>query len=239
MRRIAMLCAVLCFLASTAVAQQSPDMQQKIAAIHEAAARNAEALHSYSWVTKTEIMVKGEVKNTKVEQCQYGPDGQVEKTLLSEPQQQEQQQSGGRRRRGGRVKEAIVEHKTEEMQEEMQTTVALVHSYVPPTGDKIQAVVAAGGVSLVPAADGHVAIRLADYQKEGDLLTLTLDAATHALQHVAVNTWLDEPDKEVTLDVQFASLSDGTSYAATTVLAIPDDEIEVHIENSNYQKVGR
>ena len=239
MRRIAILCTALCLLGSIAAAQQSPEMQQKIAAIHEAAAANAAALHTYSWISKTEISVKGEVKNTKVEQCQYGPDGQVEKTLLSEPPQQEEQQSSGRRRRGGRVKEKVVEHKTEEMQEEMQTTAALVHSYVPPTPEKIQAVVAAGGLSLAPTADGQAVVRMANYEKEGDLLTLTLDAASHALVHVAVDTWLDEPDKKVTLDVQFESLSDGTSYAAATVLAIPDDEIEVRIENSNYQKLAR
>ena len=50
---------------------------------------------------------------------------------------------------------------------------------------------------------------------------------------------VEEPDNRVTLNVQFQTLSDGTSYAATTVLAIPDDEIEVRIESSNYQKLSR
>ena len=59
------------------------------------------------------------------------------------------------------------------------------------------------------------------------------------MQKMGVDTWLDDPDKQITLEVTFQSLPDGTSYAATTVLAIPGDEIEVHIENSNYEKLTR
>jgi hypothetical protein len=121
----------------------------------------------------------------------------------------------------------------------MQAAAALVHAYIPPNGEKIQAVVAAGGVTIKPAPGGQAIIQFANYHKEGDSLILTFDMASHALLEVAANSWLDEPDKVVTMDVSFDSLSDGTSYAADTVLAIPDDEIEVHIQNSNYQKVAR
>jgi len=73
--------------------------------------------------------------------------------------------------------------------------------------------------------------------KTGDSLTLTLDSQDKSLQQIAVDTWLDEPDKKVTLAVSFQSLPDGTNYAAQTVMSIPGDNIEVRIENSNYQKV--
>jgi hypothetical protein len=52
-----------------------------------------------------------------------------------------------------------------------------------------------------------------------------------------VDTWLEKPENKVTLEVNFQSLPDGTRYAAITVLQIPGDDIEVRIENSNYQKV--
>ena len=64
---------------------RAQDMQEKIAAAKQAAAQNQQALRSYSWIEKTEISVKGEVKNTKIESCQYGPDGKVQKTPLTEP----------------------------------------------------------------------------------------------------------------------------------------------------------
>ncbi|MGD8816107.1 MAG: hypothetical protein PVJ51_02920 [Acidobacteriota bacterium] len=237
MRRIAFLCAAACVFAGAALAQQSPEMQQKIAAARQAAAQNQQALHTYSWVSTTQILVKGDVKDAKVEQCQYATDGTVQKTELSDSQAQQQEQQSSRRRRG-RVKESIVKKKTGEMQEEMKSAAALVESYVPPSSDRIQAVVAAKGVSLQPDSGGQAVLTFANYQKSGDSLTLTLDTTTHALVHVSVDTYLDDPSKKVTLDVTFESLPDGTSYPATTVLAIPGDQIEVHIANSNYEKLS-
>ena len=61
------------------------DLQEKLAKAKEAAARNQQALRSYSWTEKTELLFKGEVKNTKVDSCRYGPDGKVQKTPIVEP----------------------------------------------------------------------------------------------------------------------------------------------------------
>ena len=232
MRRIGFLLAFVIAFGCLALALQSPDLQQKAAAAKEAAAKNQQALRSYSWITKTEISVTGEVTNTKIESCQYGPDGKVQKTELSEPPPPPEKHHG----RKGRRKDKIIAHKSGEMKEEMQSAAALVHNYVPPAGEKIQAVIAAGKLSVSPGA-GAAAIRFADYAKPGDSLTLTLDAASKSMRQIAVDTYLDKPEDKVTLEVDFESLPDGTSYAAVTVLAIPNDEIVVHIENSNYQKV--
>src|SRR3972149_10159981 len=114
------------------------------------------------------------------------------------------------------------------MKEELQASAALVHSYVPPAPENLQAVIAAGKVTISPGP-GAAAIRFADYQKGGDSLTLTLDSQDKALRQIAVDTWLDEPDNKVTLAVNFQSLPDGTDYAAATVLEIPEKQIEVRI----------
>jgi hypothetical protein len=76
-------CGALLLFGALSLSAQSPDPQQKAAAAKEAAARNQQALRSYSWITKTDLLLKGEVKNTKIESCQYGPDGKVHKTQLS------------------------------------------------------------------------------------------------------------------------------------------------------------
>lgn len=207
----------------------SQDIQQKAAAAKEAAARNQQALRSYSWITKTELSLKGEVKNTKIESCQYGPDGKVHKTELSEPPPPPEKKRG--------LKGRVIEKKKGEMKEELQASAALVQSYVPPAAEKIQAAIAAGKVTITPGAGG-AAIRFADYEKAGDSLTLTMDSESKSMRQIAVDTWLDKPDKKVTLAVTFQSLPDGTSYAAETLLEIPGDKIEVRVENSNYQKLA-
>ena len=123
------------------------------------------------------------------------------------------------------------------MKEELESAAALVQSYVPPAPEKLQAVIAAGKVTISPGA-GAAAIRFPDYVKSGDSLTLTLDSEAKTLRQISVDTWLDEPDNKVTLAVNFQSLPDGTDYAAATLLKIPESNLEVRIENSNYQKLA-
>jgi hypothetical protein len=96
---------------------------------------------------------------------------------------------------------------------------------------------AAGKITVTPGA-GTAALRIADYEKAGDSLVLTLDPAAKAMKRIGVDTWLDAPTEKVTLDVQMQSLPDGPSYPGTVVLAIPSSQIQVQITNSNYQKVA-
>src|SRR4029453_12479583 len=178
--------------------------------------------------------LKGEVKNTSLQSCQYGADGKVLKTPLSAPAEPEQQSSG---RRKGRIKRKVVAKKTGEMKEEMQAASALVHQYVPPSPDKMQAAMGAGKVTITPGA-GTTGVRIADYEKAGDSLVLTLDSAAHAMKKIDVDTWLAAPTDKVTLGVQMQSLPDGTSYPGTVVLAIPGSHLQVQITNSNYQRIA-
>lgn len=228
MKRIGVICVALLAVGTLGLARQSPDLQQKAAAVKEAAARNQKALRAYSWIATTELSVKGEVKNTKIESCKYGPDGKVQKTELTEPPPQH-------KHRGLRGR--IIAKKTGEMKEELEASAKLVQSYVPPSPDKLQAVIAAGNVTISPGG-GVASLRFADYEKAGDALTLNLDSQSKSLTEISVYTWLDQSDNKVALHVNFQSLPDGTNYAATTTMSIPNDNLEVRIENSNYQKVA-
>jgi len=204
------------------------DLQQKLAAAKQAAAQNQQALRSYTWLEKTELSYKGEVKNTKVESCRYGPDGKVQKTVIEAPPPPEP-------KRGLRGK--VVEKKTGEMKEELESASALVHRYVPPDPGLMQVVMGASKASLAQQGPGAVALKFADYLKAGDALTLTFDPAVKAMRQIAVNTYLDDPASPVTLQVQMASLPDA-SYPGAVTLAIPASQIEVRITNTNYQKVA-
>jgi hypothetical protein len=222
-------------LAAPALAQGAPE---KVAAAKQAAAQNQVALRAYKWVEKTEISLKGEVKNTSLNSCVYGSDGKVLKTPLSTGEEKKDNPPPGRRaRRGGPIKAHVVEKKTGELKAEMQAASALVHHYVPPSPDKMQAAMAAGRITITPAA-GATTLRIADYEKPGDSLVLTLDSAARKIQQVAVDTWLDDPTQKVRLDVQMQALPDGTSYPGRVVLAIPSSNVQVQITNSNYQKLA-
>src|SRR5437764_10914271 len=89
--------------------------QQKLAALKQSMAKNQAELKQYAWTETTQISLKGEVKKQEQKQCQYGPDGKVQKTPLQGASQPQQEQGGGGRR--GAMKKAVVEKKVGEMKD--------------------------------------------------------------------------------------------------------------------------
>jgi hypothetical protein len=200
----------------------------KVAAFKQSLAQNQKRLQQYQWIETTIVSLKGEEKSRIQKQCHYGPDGKVQKQQISAPP--EQQSKGGLRGR-------IVAKKKEEMTDYMQQAVALVHQYVPPDSDRIQAAKDAGKLSFSPLGQGAIRLDFHDFVKPGDSLSITLDASNLAIQKIDVKSYLDSQDDAVTLSVTFASLNDGVSYPANSVLTAPAKNIQVVVENVNYQKM--
>ena len=113
-----------------------------------------------------------------------------------------------------------------------------MQSYVPPSPDKLQAAVAAGNMQLLTAQPGQAILAFSNYQLPGDALTLTMNLEPRVIQSVDVSSWLGAPDKPVTLVVQMQQLPDGTNYPQLETLTIPSGNLQVMIDNSDFQKVS-
>ncbi len=207
------------------------ELQQKLAALKQSAAANKQKLHQYQWVETTQLTYKGSPKPAKQDLCSYGPNGQIQKVPIGEPQQQ-QEQSGRR----GRLKEHVVEKKTGEIEDYLQQAKAVLSLYVPPSSQRMQKAYQAHNVSIVPGG-GLAQLVFKNYAQPGDQMTIAFDMATKKIQTVNVNTYVGDPKDAITLAVQFASLPDGTNYAAQTVLNAPSKEIQVTTTNANYSKL--
>src|SRR5437868_5656313 len=79
---------------------------------------NAQTLRQYSWKSRTEIKLKGESKNVKLEQVRYDADGKVQKTPIGTPPAAAPASPQGGR--GGRMKAKGIENKKEEVGEVMK-----------------------------------------------------------------------------------------------------------------------
>jgi len=209
------------------------ELQQKLAVLKQAAAENKQRLHQYQWTETTQLTLKGDPKPPKQDLCSYGPNGQIQKVPIGEPQQP--QQESGRR---GRVKEHVVEKKTEEMQDYMQQVKGVISLYVPPDPQRMQKAFEAHNVSLNSTlGSGAAQLVFKNYAQPGDQMTIAFDPAAKKIQTLDVNTYLSDPKDAITLAVQFASLPDGTNYAAQTVLNAPAKKIQVTTTNANYSKL--
>ena len=213
--------------------------QDQVAALKQSMQQGMAKIRQYEWVETTIISLKGEEKARKQSRCYYGADGKVQKVSLDPPAQPAQAQGGGGGRRGGKMKEKVIENKKDEMKEYMERAAALIHSYVPPNPEKIQAAKDAKRIAVTPQAGGKVSLVISQYLQPGDALTLDVDGAANRLVGLGVNTYLDKPDETVTLAVQMNALPDGAIYAAQTTLDAKAKNITVVIQNSGYRPVSK
>ena len=216
----------------------APAAQDPVAALKQSMAEGTKKLAQYEWVETTIIHLKGEEKGRKTNRCYYGADGKVQKVSMDAPAAEQGSGGGGRGRRGA-VKQKVVENKKDEMKEYMEAAAALVHSYVPPNPQQIQAVKDGGRLSVIPQADGRVRLDMKQYLKAGDSLTIDLDAANNRLLGLGVNSYLNKPEDTVTLAVQMNTLPDGALYSAQTTLDAKAKNIKVVITNSGHRPVAR
>ena len=222
--------AVAMAVAVAAQPASAQDLQQRLAAVKQSIAANQQALRSYTWLEKTELSLKGEVKATKVDSCRYGPDGKVQKTPVVEPPPAEKQRG---------LRGRVVAKKTGEMKEELEATAALIQHYVPPDPGLIQVVINAGTASVGQAGPELLAFRFPGYAKKGDALTITFDKAITGVRQIDVATWLEKPEEPATLRVVMQSMPNGISFPGSIVLSIPASKLEVRITKSNYQKLAK
>jgi hypothetical protein len=216
------------FVSSAWSQQANSDLQEKVAALKESVAQNQQNLRRYRWVETSETILKGETKSTKQSQCQYGPDGKVQKTTLAASAPPKQKKG---------LRGRVVEKKTDEMKDYMERVASLIQRYVPPDGSQIQESFQSGKSILQPSAGGIVTIVLRDYAKPGDTVSLAFDAASKKIQGYDVSTFLDAPEDVVTLKVVFETLADGTSHVAQSVLDATAKQIQIRNTNSGYNRI--
>jgi hypothetical protein len=207
---------------------QNSELQQKLAVVKQSVAENKQRLRQYQWIETTQLNLKGDDKPASQNLCQYGPDGQVQKSPIGVPPPPPS---------GGRMKQKIIAKKKAEIKDYMGDVKALLSMYVPPDPQKMEQAYQAGKVSFNPAG-GLINLIFKDYTQPGDQMTLTFDLGTKKITSVSINTYMDDPKEVVTLQVQMASLPDGTNYVQRTVLDASAKKLVVTTSNASYQKMG-
>lgn len=225
-RRWLMLGAVALAASIPAIAQ-IVDIQQKLAAVKQVVALNKQSLLQYQWIETTQMNLDGDPKPQTQNLCQYGPGGQVQKTPIGPPPPPPS---------GGRLKQRIIEKKKAEMQEYMNEVKGILSLYVPPDPQMMQQAYQAGKLSLNPVG-GLMNLVFRDYAQQGDQMTLTFDQAAVKVISLSVNTYMGKEKDAVTLQVQMATLPDGTNYVQQTILNATAKKLVVTTTSSNYQKM--
>jgi hypothetical protein len=213
----------------------NPEMQQRVADLKAAMAKNKQALAQYTWVEQDTISLKGDVKKQEQFQVTLGPDGKPQKTPLNPAPPPQQAAPSGR---GGRLKQHVVEKKTEEYKDYADQIKALIQQYVPPDKDAIEQARQKGNISLSPQADtpGQYKLVITNYVKQGDNMTLVIDKTTQSLVSLSIATYLNDPKDAVTVSSQFSAVPGGPNHVASQTINGVSKQLTIAVQNSNYQK---
>ncbi len=231
--------AMLLALASLAPAVRAQDqaassaqdlLKQNVAAAKQAAAANQEAMKQYTWVERTTLTMKGEVKNTSLAQVSYDASGKQQKAPLTEPPPPPEKKRG--------LKGKAAEGKIEDMKAYMAEIKTLVGQYVPPSSTKMQEAFAGGRAALSTPGANLAQIKFTDYVKPGDHMTLHFDTASKKIRRLEISSMLENKDP-LTMTVEFQALPDGTNYAGVTTVNAPEKEVQVKVEEISFAKVAK
>ena len=211
---------------------QNPELQQRVAEIKESTAKNKQALASYSWTETVTISLKGEQKKQEHFQVRLGPDLKPQKTTLDPPAEAAAPS-------GGRLKQRVVAKKKEEYKEYADQMKALAQQYVPPDKDLLQQAFGQGNITLGTSAGAPNELQLVihNYLKPQDSMTLVFDRTQKQLLRVQIASYMDDPKDAMNLTVQFSRLPDGTNHVSNLVIDGVSKQLNIAIQNSNYQHV--
>jgi len=221
--------AAFMLLGYSLAAAQNPQLEEKMMAIKQAQALNKQKLAQYTWQETETISIKGDVKDTKIYQVQLGPNGQPQKTEINE---QKAQSGGGRQ---GRLKQRVIEKKTEEYQEYGQQIGALAKQYTTPDPDRLMQAKQQGNISLQMGQGGTLNLVIKNYVKPNDSVTMAIDPQTKSPVRVQVSSYLSDPSDAVNITANFARLPDGTNHVASTTINGVSKQLTINDQNSNYQ----
>jgi hypothetical protein len=218
---------------SLGVTSSYAQQKQQFAAAQK---QNREALQHYTWKSRTEIKMKGESKSVQLEQVRYDLNAKLQKTPIEGAPQQEAADAGGKRggRRGGRLKQKIIENKKEEFAALLKSLGQLVAGYAHLPPDEMQAF--AEGAAVGPGEGETLLIKGVNVLQPGDTMSVWIDPSSYMMKRVEIHTAFEE--KPVHFVTEFRGVAEGPTYPARSVLEYPDKEVELIVDNYDYQRLG-
>jgi hypothetical protein len=224
--------AIMAMVAATglyaATGTQTDQLMDHLTVLKQSMAQSKQQLKQYQWTQTTTFFHDGDEISQKQYSARYGPDGTIQKTLISATPEKKEHF----------LKKHIVDHKKKEIQEYMERAEALIKLYVPPSLERLQSAKDAGNASINLIDPGQrVRVTFRNYELPGDTLAIDLNPTTKRILGGTVNTYVDTPEDTVDLSMQFGSLPDGTMHPSVVDLSTKKHNVRIMTTNSNYRKI--
>ena len=208
------------------VAQITQLQAQEGLAFKIAAARKANAamMKQYSWQSRTELLDNGKVADTHIESVTYGPDGQLQRTLLNDDKAPLP---------SGFLRKRIAEKEREKVEEYIQGLRKLLDQYTLPTAGKVLDFVSQSSIQA-PDANGLLQLTGSNVVVPGDTLTLSVQATTQQVTRMVITTVFE--GDPVAATATFKTLASGLNHLEFGQVDVPAKKMELQLHNFNFNQ---
>jgi len=218
--------ASIAFLAASAAAQANvAQSAAQTVQVVQSRAQNAALLKQYTWTERLDFMVNGQQKDLRLELCNFGPDGKLQRTVLND-------QSAPLP--GGFFRRKIAENKRKDVETYLKGLGELLRQYTLPTAGAVLDFM--DSAATTPGPGGQVLMTGQNVVQPGDSMTIWVDAMTKKTRKVAVSTSFQ--GNPVNLTATFKTLPNGLNYPAYADLTVPPKGYTILVQNFDYQMNG-
>lgn len=184
--------------------------------------KNDTLMRQYSWECRTDVLLDGVTRDLRIEQVNYGPGGQLQRTLIND-------QSAPLP--FGFFAARIAEQGREQVQQSLVGLRGLLDQYTLPSSGRIVAFIGQGTISA-PDANGMLQITGGSVVVPGDTLSLWVDARTRQPRRMRIMTYFQ--GYQVTATATFKTLATGLNYMAFAQVDAPATGISLQVQNFDY-----
>ena len=210
-------------LASVAAQPPNEGLANKIAQARKA---NSTLMHQYMWNTRTEVIMDGETKDTRIDQEMYGPDGQLQKTELNN-------ESSGHPK--GFLRKRIADKEKEKLEKYFTGLRGILDQYTLPTAGKMVDFLAGAKVQFVQAPDGSSLLMMqgTNVIQPGDNLSVWADPTTYAFRKIQITT-TDQDGDPVNVNGTYKTIPPGLTFISMAEVDLPAKNITLQVHNYDY-----
>jgi hypothetical protein len=211
--------AAICTL--QAALAQAPN-QALAASIVTARQKNAALMKQYSWNCRIEIIENGQVMDTRIDLVNYGPNGNLQYSLLNDQ---------GSSLPHGFIRRRLEERERERTEKYIKEVRTLLNEYTLPASASVGTFLATATIQA-PDANGLLQITGGSVVKPGDTLSLWASAPGGQVSRVKAMTFYE--GDEVTVSASYKTLTSGLSYMAFATVTIPARNLTIQVQNFDY-----
>jgi hypothetical protein len=185
--------------------------------------KNAQLMQQFSWNCRIEVLDNGTIKDTRMDQCVYGPDGSVQRTLLNDSPAPLPH---------GFLRKRIAEKEREDTGKYLKTVMALLDKYTLPTAGAVINFISTSPIPP-PGPSGDLMLSGSSVVVPGDSMNLWIYAPTRAAKKITITT-SDTDGNVINVTATFKTLANGLNYLQYATVDIPTKNLTIQVHNYDY-----